>query len=68
MNGDSDLLIALPGGAGAPWLFDYTITGYPIGEYYMYSGHARVDVGPDMTHVSFLGLNNKELYGFTALP
>jgi predicted phosphodiesterase len=58
----------LPGSAGAPWMFDYTITGYPIGEYYAYSGYARVEVGTDMTHVSFLGLGNIELYGFTAFP
>lgn len=58
----------LPGGAGAPWMFSSYITGYPEGEYYPASGHARVEVGPDTTHVEFLGLENTELYSFTVFP
>ncbi len=58
----------LPGSAGAPWLFSTSITGYPEGEYYPVSGYARVDVSPVTTHVTFLGLENTELYSFTVYP
>ncbi len=58
----------LPGSAGAPWLFDTSITGYPRNEYYMYSGHARVEVNENTTRVVFLGVGNEELYSYTTFP
>jgi hypothetical protein len=43
----------LPGSAGAPWLFETSITGYPSGTYFTQSGYATVDVNPDQVLVQF---------------
>ncbi|MBN2716528.1 MAG: metallophosphoesterase, partial [Deltaproteobacteria bacterium] len=53
----------LPGSAGAPWMFTGEETGYT--EYYLESGWAQVNVGPDETNVQFINLTGDLLYEYT---
>lgn len=54
---------ALPGSAGAPWMFTHDETGYDT--FWSDSGWGRVDVTPDSVHVRFINLAGETLYEFT---
>jgi 3',5'-cyclic AMP phosphodiesterase CpdA len=56
---------ALPGSAGAPWMFSQEQTGYETS--WPDSGWGRVDVTPDAVKVRFINLAGETLYEF-AVP
>jgi 3',5'-cyclic AMP phosphodiesterase CpdA len=53
----------LPGSAGAPWKFTEFETGYT--DYWVDSGHARVDVTLDSVLVEFIALGGNVIYSYT---
>jgi 3',5'-cyclic AMP phosphodiesterase CpdA len=57
---------ALPGSAGAPWMFTQEQTGYATS--WPDSGWGRVDVTPDSVRVRFINLAGETLYQFTLPP
>ena len=56
----------LPGSAGAPeaWKFGTSATGYPPLSYITDSGHARVDVSPDLVSVAFINEKGRVINRF----
>ncbi|HEY3496864.1 MAG TPA: metallophosphoesterase [Polyangiaceae bacterium] len=53
----------LPGSAGAPWKFSEYETGYE--DYWVESGHARLNVGPEQVRVDFVSSEGTTLHSYT---